>query len=347
MHPTAQRFQQSSRHSPKQPPHQYPKLFVVGCPRSGTSWVTKLIASHPHITAVPIETHAYPLIYEPFIRLPNQTRSQRLHSWKGTLRRYGPLPLFFGFKSSDIWRGILRNYQILNKENSHGLRLLASYATFKSLIQTQHGQSDTGPEIERETETKTDLEKAEQVIEDLFDLFFQQNGSVGHTFLEKTPMHLRYVDRILQRFPKARVIEVIRDGRDVCASYQALAQQYAWANIGIPAAMRQWKSCIEQGDRWRSHTELSDRIHTVRYEALKTAPTGQLQQIFDFANLHFTCEQVNEIVQMADIRNVAAKGEGQYVRKGIVGDWQNRLSAKEIESCEAIAGPQLARLGYL
>ncbi|MGB7487187.1 MAG: sulfotransferase [Phormidesmis sp.] len=312
----------------------YPKLFVVGCPRSGTSWVTQLIASHPSVTAVPIETHAYPLIYEPFVRLPSQTFPQRLRSWKGTMRRYGPLPLFFGFTSSDIWRGILRNYQILNKEDSHGLRLLASYDTFKGLVQTE--QSRPG----------SDQQKAEQVISDLFDLFFQQNGKVGHTLLEKTPMHLRYVDRILQRFPEARVVEVIRDGRDVCASYQALAQQYAWADMGLPAVMRQWKSCIEQGDRWRSHTNLADRIHTVRYEALKAEPANQLQQLFNFADLSVTAQQVSEIVQMADIRNVSAKGEGQYVRKGIVGDWQNRLSAKDVETCEAIAGPQLTRLGY-
>ena len=92
----------------------YPKLFIVGCPRSGTSWVTSLVSHHPDVVAVPIETHAYPLVYEPFVQLPEQTLMTRLKSWKGILRRYGVMPLLFGFQSSDIWRGILRDYQIMN-----------------------------------------------------------------------------------------------------------------------------------------------------------------------------------------------------------------------------------------
>lgn len=45
----------------------YRKFFVVGCPRSGTSWLTKMIGSHPNILKVPSESHAYshslPLLY--------------------------------------------------------------------------------------------------------------------------------------------------------------------------------------------------------------------------------------------------------------------------------------------
>ncbi|MGD1898937.1 MAG: sulfotransferase [Phormidesmis sp.] len=313
----------------------YPKLFVVGCPRSGTSWVTKLIASHHTVVEIPIETHAYPFLYEPFLRLPAQRLPSRLRSWKGIVRRYGLWPLLLGFESSDIWRGILRNYEILNTENSHGLRLLADYSTFESLLQT--AQLRPGP----------DLEKAEQLIGDLFDLFFQEKGQAGSTLLEKTPMHIRYCDRILQRFPNAQIIEVIRDGRDVCASFQALAQQFAWADMGTAAVMHQWKSCIALGEKWRSHSEFADRIHTVRFEALKADAEDQLQQIFSFANLDTTPQQVSEIVQSADIRRVKDKGEGQYVRKGIVGDWKERLSAEDVAMCEAIAGEQLKYLGYM
>ncbi|MEL6938734.1 MAG: sulfotransferase [Cyanobacteria bacterium J06598_1] len=312
----------------------YRKIFVVGCPRSGTSWVTNLIASHPRVVTVPIETHVYPLIYEPFVRLPDQGLRSRLCSWKGIIRRYGPLPLLLGFESSDIWRGIWRDYQILNKKDSHGPRLLADSYTFKALLQT--AQSRPG----------RDLQKAEQVICDLFDLFFSRQGHPGDTFLEKTPMHIRYVDRILSRFPEARVVEVIRDGRDVCASYKALAQQYAWASLGTDGVMRQWKDCIEHGERWRANDSFSKRIQPIRYEHLSQDPRACLQQIFEFAALDWTAPQISATVEMADIRRVKDRAAGEYVRKGAVGDWRQSLSAAELEICEAVAGSQLRLLGY-
>lgn len=312
----------------------YSKLFIVGCPRSGTSWVTSLVASHPSVVAVPIETHAYSLVYEPFVRLPEQGLSARLKSWKGILRRYGPKPLLMGFHSSDIWRGILRNYQIMNKENSHGLRFLVDYAELSQLVKT--AQQGSG----------VDLDQAEQVISEMFDLFFQKYGKAGQTLLEKTPLHIRYSDRILQRFPEARVIEVIRDGRDVCASYDALAQQHAWAKVGTAGAISQWKQCIEQGQRLRENSAFSARMYSVHYESLKADPEAELQQIFEFAQLPATAQQIKDFVDAASIERIAIKGEGQYVRKGSVGDWKNRLSDEDVALCNAIAGKQLRQLGY-
>ncbi|MEM9149093.1 MAG: sulfotransferase [Cyanobacteria bacterium P01_F01_bin.3] len=312
----------------------YPKLFIVGCPRSGTSWVNSLLAGHPDIVAVPIETHAYPLVYEPFVQFLEQGLVMRLKSWKGILRRYGFKPLLIGFHSSDIWRGILRNYQAMNKENSHGLRLLVDYDELSQLVETA------------ELRPGVDLDKAEQLISDMFDLFFQRHGKAGQTLLEKTPLHIRYCDRILHRFPEAKVIEVIRDGRDVCASYEALAQQQDWAKVGTAGAISQWKNCIERGQRLRDNAAFSARMHTMRYESLKAEPEAELQQIFEFAELPATGQQIREFVDAASIERVASKGEGQYVRKGIVGDWKNRLSAEDVELCDAIAGKQLRALGY-
>lgn len=313
----------------------YPKLFVVGCPRSGTSWVTTLLAGHPDIVMVPAETHVYRLVYEPFVELPTWNLQRRLQSWKGILRRYGPKPLLFGFQSSDIWRGILRDYQILNRPDSHGLHALASYADFR--LQMNATRTQTTPQ----------LKQAEQLIEALFDVFFKQHGSSGQTLLEKTPMHIRYGDRILRRFPEARIIEVIRDGRDVCASYNALAKEQPWARIGTLGAIRQWKRCISWGEQIRSQAELTPRMHTVRYEALKAEPSTNLQQLFDFAQLSWSPQQVQDIIQASDIDRIRDKGEGQYVRKGTVGDWKNQLSKDEVALCEEIAGAHLNRLGYI
>ena len=315
----------------------HPKLFVVGCPRSGTSWVTSLIMAHPDVVAVPRETHVYRLVYEPFIDLPKWNWQRRLRSWKGILRRYGLKPLLFGFEPKDIWQGILRDHQILNRPDSHGLHGLVSYEDLKRLIKAIRSQV---PEANR------GLMQAEELIAAMFAQFVKQYGQPGQTILEKTPMHIRYAEQILWRFPEARIVEVVRDGRDVCVSYNALGQQQRWAQIGTAGAIRQWKKCVEWGAAIHERPGLRSRIHTVRYEALKADPERGLQQIFQFANLEWNEPQIEKIVKTADISRIAQKGEGQYVRSGSVGDWQEQLSEQEIALCHEIAGEQLARLGY-
>ncbi|MGD1855928.1 MAG: sulfotransferase [Leptolyngbyaceae cyanobacterium] len=316
----------------------YPKLFVVGCPRSGTSWVTSLISAHPGVVTVPRETHVYRLVYEPFIELPKWNWQQRLRSWKGILRRYGLKPLLFGFLPRDIWQGILREHQILNRPNSHGLHGLVNHRDLKALIEA----------IRREVpDTDGGLLQAEELIAAMFDRFFEQHGKPGQTVLEKTPMHIRYAEQILWRFPEARIVEVVRDGRDVCVSYNALAQRERWARIGTVGAIRRWKQCVEWGDIIRERPGLSPRVYTVRYESLKADPERSLQQIFQFASLEWTEGQIEAIVAAGDIRRVQQKGNGQYVRSGSVGDWQKHLSEAEIAMCSEIAGEQLMRLGYI
>lgn len=314
-----------------------PKLFVVGCPRSGTSWVTSLIARHPQILTVPRETHVYRLVYEPFVELPRWDFRKRLRSWKGILRRYGLRPLLFGFRPMDIWQGILREHQILNRPDSHGLHGLVNYPDLQLLIEA----------IRREVpDTNRGLLQAEELIAAMFAKFFERHGQPGQTVLEKTPMHIRYAEQILWRFPEARIIEVVRDGRDVCVSYNALAKQERWAQVGTAGAIRQWKQCVEWGEVIRERAGLCTRVHTVRYEALKADPERCLQQIFKFANLQWNEEQVEAIVASEDISRVQQKGDGQYVRSGAVGDWKNKLSEAELAMCDQIAGEQLVRLGY-
>ena len=314
-----------------------PKLFVVGCPRSGTSWVTALIAAHPDVVVVPRETHIYRLVYEPFVELPRWSWQRRLRSWKGIVRRYGLKPLLLGFQPANIWPGILRDYQILNRPDSHGLHGLVSYGELKALIRSIRSAIP---------ETSRGLEQAEELIAAMFDRFSERYAHPGQTILEKTPIHIRYAEQILWRFPEARIVEVIRDGRDVCVSYNALAQQEKWARIGTAGAIRQWKQCVEWGELVRDRPGLGTRVHTVRYEALKADPKRCVGQLFEFANLSWDQQQIREIVKTADIGRIKHKGDGQYVRSGLVGGWKQHLSEADVAVCDEIAGEQLVRSGY-
>jgi hypothetical protein len=43
------------------------KVFVVGCPRSGTTWTRSMLCAHPHVIAPASETHAYDELYVPIV----------------------------------------------------------------------------------------------------------------------------------------------------------------------------------------------------------------------------------------------------------------------------------------
>ncbi len=46
---------------------EFPPVFIVGHPRSGTTWLTRLLGEHPHL-ATGGETHLFNLYLEPFLR---------------------------------------------------------------------------------------------------------------------------------------------------------------------------------------------------------------------------------------------------------------------------------------
>ncbi|MEM1240429.1 MAG: sulfotransferase [Cyanobacteria bacterium P01_H01_bin.26] len=308
-----------------------PKLFVVGCPHSGTTLVASLMAEHADVVPVPRETQIYQLVYEPFIELPRWNWQRRWRSWRSILRRYGVKPLLLGFQPADIWRGILRDYQKRHRADG-----LVSYGELKTLIQSIRADIP---------ETNRGLVQAEELIAAMFDRFAERHVHPGQTVLEKTPLHIRYAEQILWRFPEARIVEVIRDGRDVCVSYNALVQQKNRTPMGTANAIWQWKQCVEWGELIRNRPGLGARVHTVRYEALKADPQRCVGQLFEFANLSWDQQQIREIVKTADIGQIEHKGDGQCV-SGLVGGWEQHLSEADVAVCDEIAGEQLVRSGY-
>lgn len=311
-----------------------PKLFVVGCPHSGTALVASLMAEHTDVVLVPRETQIYQLVYEPFIELPRWNWQRRWRSWPFILRRYGIKPLLLGFQPADIWRGILRNYRRLHQTDGHGL---VSYGELKALIQLIRADIP---------ETNRGLVQAEELIAAMFDRFSERYVHPGQTILERTPLHICYAEQILWRFPEARIVEVIRDGRDVCVSYNALAQQEGRTRLGTTDAIWQWKQCVEWGELIRNRPGLGARVYTVRYEALKADPQGCMGKLFEFANLSWDEQQIREIIKTADMGRGKNQGDGQDVKSGLVGGWKQHLSGADVAVCDEIAGEQLVRSGY-
>src|SRR5687768_8936227 len=79
---------------------------------------------------------------------------------------------------------------------------------------------------------------------DLCDTAYAGFLEPGTTHLvERTPLHVLHLPLLAEIYPDAKVLHVIRDGRDV-------ARSIAWRDWGpdsIAGAAREWRQCVEAG----------------------------------------------------------------------------------------------------
>ncbi len=78
-----------------------------------------------------------------------------------------------------------------------------------------------------------------------------------HRWVEKTPMHVQVIDRIFERFPNARIIFVVRDGRDAVVS---MRKRYGNYERGL----KRWLDDNRDGLKWIN----DDRVMMLKYEDL-------------------------------------------------------------------------------
>ncbi|MEM9946908.1 MAG: sulfotransferase [Cyanobacteria bacterium P01_D01_bin.36] len=321
---------------PKLPSATYPKIFVVGCPRSGTTWTAHMLDKHPSVTKLSGESHLYKLLYDPFTYLKGMSLRSRLTRRNWILKHYGPTPILTGFNSNNLWRGLLQTYRFYKWSGERsGPHMVVDYETFKALVKkARAGEGD-------------DLSKVNQLIASIFDVSFRQKGGdSSQVMLEKTPMHIKFASPILRSFPEAKMVEVVRDIRSICASWQARAKKQRWARRPTADLVAQWIRAVEAGDRAKTDTATGDRIMRLKYEDLRQAPHSWLEKSFHFAELPITNAHLDEIINTLSIDNHKEKGEGLHVRTGRVDGWKDELSTEDIETCHRMAGPTLERLGY-
>lgn len=156
---------------------------------------------------------------------------------------------------------------------------------------------------------------------------------------ERLPGYCRNLPQLHALFPDAKVVHVIRDGRDVALSMRP------WSSTGAGAALAEREPIAAAALWWRRDIRLGrgdggmlprGQYHEVRYEALVAEPQRELRRLTQFLGL-----------PLSGLR--AKAGEGMSLDRaalGEVSEWKTRLSDRECELFEAIAGYELGLLGY-
>lgn len=93
-------------------------------------------------------------------------------------------------------------------------------------------------------------------------------------WVEKTPKHVRHLDRIFRLFPAARVVVMVRDPRDVVSSLKKRSGDFE-------EALERWVGDNTHAEEWRD----DPRVHFVCYEDLKEGFEDALRVVVDFLGL--------------------------------------------------------------
>jgi Sulfotransferase family len=161
---------------------------------------------------------------------------------------------------------------------------------------------------------------------------------------DKTPLYVRHLDEVRRVFPEARIIVLIRDGRDVALSLMGVP--FGPGNVW--AAARMWRSAVEAGER--AAARWPQDVLTVRYEDLVDAPERVVREVCAFAGIAYSPAML--AIEETPGGRLAAGQEAWFSRisegisRGSVGRWRREMPRHRIALFQAEAGDALARHGY-
>ena len=177
----------------------------------------------------------------------------------------------------------------------------------------------------------------------LFGLYASKHGKIR--WGEKTPRHVLYLNEIKQVFPEAKIIHLVRDGRDVACSYYRVY----FGPKRIDKIAETWCQYLNAADGFKRKSRPEDFLE-IKYEEIVEDPNRMIKTICDF--LGDSSFEVNGKVPDTPTKSFYLnKKEWHYslneaITKNKVGLFKSNLSRREIAIFESIAKDELSRHGY-
>jgi len=181
------------------------------------------------------------------------------------------------------------------------------------------------------------------IITAIVRLYAAETGKhEAKTWIDHTPSNLLYAHRLLEMFPSAKFIHIVRDGRGVAESFLKLP----WGPNTTYSAADFWVSKVGIGvtaEMW-----LQDKkIIRVYYEDLLKYPEITLKKVCNFLNIEYTPNMAEGgcfCVPRYTRRQHSLIGMRPTAEK--IDSWKVFLTRREIELFEARSGDVLTYMGY-
>jgi hypothetical protein len=176
---------------------------------------------------------------------------------------------------------------------------------------------------------------------------------------EKTPDNVFFLPLLSAVFPRARFIQVIRDGRDCAVSgwFHNLRVSPEWTRKTytsmddyVKKFAEIWASAVSAGCKFGE--QQSARYMELRYEDLSSNPEGTLETVFRFLGVGFSQDTVKKCCaggsfeKLSGGRSRGEENRESFLRKGLPGEWRNHLNDEMNKIFQEKAGEWLSRFGY-
>ncbi|NNE36157.1 MAG: sulfotransferase [Rhodothermales bacterium] len=161
---------------------------------------------------------------------------------------------------------------------------------------------------------------------------------------EKTPNHLFYADVLIEMFPRARFVYMMRDPRAVVSSMNSIRY---FSEDSILNALNWNRSATVGYSLFETAIPESHRL-TLRYEDLAEEPETTLKLLCEFIGEEFD-EQMLEFYRDSS-KYLAPVIRTENVEKAVttssIDRWRDELSASEIRAVENICREAMKKHGY-
>lgn len=278
-----------------------PLFFVCGAPKSGTTWLQRLIDAHPDALC-------------------------------------GGEGHFF----DRLWDGLSQTAQFYNTQQETVARLVYEGKPYYQGLQPA---------------------SVRHAFYGLVASVMAQRGLPirVRTLGDKTPRYTLFLDRLWSVFPQAKVVHLIRDGRDVVVSSlyheqrstgRAVAERSETDLLETVGRYAQvWQQNITTARASAANRPAHAGYHELRYEALHQTPEDSLTALFRFLGINEEPALVQRCLDTCAFSRLAGRQPGQadaqaFHRQGVVGGWREQLSEPLQQALLRTAGALLDELGY-
>ena len=179
---------------------------------------------------------------------------------------------------------------------------------------------------------------------DLFEAFLQREAAENSKMIpcDQTPRNVFYIADILELYPEARIINMIRDPRDVLLSQKKKWKRRFlggsdmpmketlrdWMNYHPITISHIWRTAVSAADRFAHH----DRVISIYFEELLMHPETTIRTVCDFVGITYT----DEMLQIPQVGSSVAEDQPQQlgINPQRAHSWYSNTTGGELSSTE-------------
>jgi len=160
-------------------------------------------------------------------------------------------------------------------------------------------------------------------------------------WIDHTPANVNKIDILLNIYPNAKIIHIIRDGRAVALSHKKVK----WGKDYMPDMARFWISRVASG--LAAECRYPDSVISIKYEDIVTDTENSLKRISNFIGIEYEDSMIeaNGFI-LPEYTKEQHKLVGKRADSSRVNRWREELTQREIEIFEHYAKDILRILGY-